>query len=520
MPLRPHQQRFNEICKGIKSGLQVNEIFVFAVPGSGKSLFPAIASQLITNDNIKILWICPRDSLITQAEKGFRGDDFFDVGNMDIRAAKNNGDIFRGNQGVVTSYQSIIARPERWIKISEDYKLILFLDEFDSLTDYSEWSRPITKMYKNAILRIPATGTIDRSDNIPISFVPYLSGGDIDFTETNTRKWIIYDNEQALNDNVIVPFDAVLINGSGSYIDKDNITRNFHKFTGSGDELLTAFSTDFAYQMFEASINRWNEYRVNHPWAKMLVISNSIKIAKKYTQWFKDKGYRFDIATSEDSPGCKEVISRFKIDNSHFRALDGIVTVSVAYKGLDIKAAVFLTFLTRIRGKAWCTQAIGRIQRAYPCKEKGIVFAPDDPKLRSVLKKMGCNHIDAADGAPPEKSTPSENLNPGNYNNGITALESEAHINGFPLFRDIPEVKESQSEKETRLRSEINSVINKIVGSTNAGNRKIKSRLFWLRVKQIVNNGRDNTGKLIRKKLDEMTVRELEKVNEFCKNYK
>ena len=75
-------------------------------------------------------------------------------------------------------------------------------------------------------------------------------------------------------------------------------------------------------------------------------------------------------------------------------------------------------------------------------------------------------------------------------------------------------------KKNTGLRKEINSVINKIVGTESAGNRKVKERIFWLKAKQLVNKGRDDNGKLLRKPLKEMTVKELQKVADFSKNYK
>ncbi len=515
--LRPHQETFNQICQSINNGSKINEVFVYAKPGSGKSAYCSIASQLIHDDNTKILWVCPRDSLITQAEQDFRGANLFDVKDMDIRAANNSGCAFRGTQGAVTSYQSVIADPERWIKISEKYKLILFLDEFDSLTDHTEWSKPIREIYNNSFLRVSATGTIDRSDNLPVSFVPYLLTGEIDFSETDTRKWIVYDTEQALKDGSILKFHARLLKGSGSYIDLEGEERSFNKFTGNGDQLLTAFKTGFAYDMFKLSVSGWNVFRKTNPWAKMLVISNNIEIAKEYTLWFKESGYRFEIATSEDSPGSKEAIKRFKMNNHLSAAHDGLVTVGQAYKGMNVPEATFLVFLTRIRGKSWCDQAIGRIQRRYKNKTCGFLYAPDDPKMRSILKKLACGDIEAADiyQEIAEKGEPLEDLesNEAYEQKKIKALSSSADHEDLKKHiqaQFIPaEHKEIQSHKEKRLRKEINSVINRIVGTSAAGNRKVKERIFWIKAKRIIN-----------KPLKEMSITELEKINIFAQAYK
>lgn len=527
MPLRPHQERFNQYINDIKSGSDINEIFVYAKPGAGKSLLPAISSQLIQDDNTKIIWVVPRDSLRVQGERDFRGSGHFDVGDKDIRAADGSGEPFRNLCGCVTTYQSITANPDKWIKLSTKYKIILFLDEYDSLTDYSSWMEPIKQIYNNSFLRIPMTGTMGRSDNIKIGFVPYI-GDKIDFSETKNKKWVIYDNKQALKDGSILPYEAFLIGGSGRYIDNNGIERNFNKFSGKGDELKCAFTTEFAEHIFNVSLKHWEKFRKNNRWSKFLVISPNIEIAKKYHEWFLERGYKAAVATSEDSTEARITMKRFKLNNHEFGSYEILISVAMIYKGMNAPPCTHLVPLTPVRGLAWLDQAFGRIQRNYPGKTKGFLFSTDDPKMRQVLKDLECGDIKDADGEPIEKSKPDPNAEPseGGGNNGIEALSSKAHLDDLELFREfISEKKdikkqESQSEKEHRLRKEINSVINKIVGTESAGNRKVKERIFWLKAKQIVNNGRDENGKLVRKPLKEMTVKELQKIADFSKNYK
>lgn len=518
--LRKHQQRFNEICQSINNGEKITDVIAFVTPGGGKSVYVSIASQLIKDDSYKLVWIAPRESLVSQAESGFRGDDIFDIGNHDIRIAGNNGEKFRGNSGIVTTYQAVIADPESWVDISKKYKIILFLDEYDSLSINSTWGKPIQDIYDNSFFRICATGTIDRSDLLPLMFTPYNKDGSINFRDTESRKWIIYNKHQSIADGSTVPFSATLISGSGSYIDLDGITRNFHKFTGDGNQLLTAFKTGFAYQMFKLCLKDWTEYKKSNPWAKMIVLANNIDIAVKYNQWFRDAGYRFNIATSGDEKLSKETIRRFKLDNSCHESYDGMIGIGKIYKGLDIKAATFLVFLINIRGKSWADQAIGRVQRAFKTKKKAFIYAPNDPKMKQILKQLECCEIKNAefDQEPTPKSKPDQETT--GTAQTIEALSSKAHLEnlGFPEFQQDPVQQETQSEIESRLRKEINTVVNKIIGKTGNGNKHIKSRIFWLKVKMIVNHGRDDNGKLKRKKINEMTIPELKKISEFCKN--
>jgi len=521
MPLRPHQQRFSEICQQINDGAKITDVIAFVVPGGGKSTYCPIASQLIHDDYTKILWVCPRESLMKQAEQGFRGDGIVDVGNHDIRLANNSGDDpFRGCSGAVTSYQGIVARPEYWIKISKKYKIILFLDEYDSLIEEGAWSEPIKQIYGNAFFRVCATGTIDRSDELPLLFTPYNDDGSIDFRDTESRKWIIYGKEESIRDGSTVHFTATLISGSGKYVDLDGITRSFKKFTGKGDELITAFRTDFAYQMFLLCLKDWNEYRKDHPWAKIIILANNIDIAEKYNRWFKENGYDFDIATSGDEKLSAETIRRFKMPNGYFGALDGMVGIGKVYKGLDIKPATFLVFLTRIRGKSWVDQAVGRVQRAFKGKTEAFVYAPDDPKMRKVLQEISDCVIRNATADPPEKKgtyTSDEEAGPART---IQALYSKANIDipqpDLPL---ITEHHETQSEIEKRLRVEINHTISRIISKEDQGNIKTKQRIIFMRIRQIVNNGRDENGKLIKKSFDEMSIKELKAVKLFVEMF-
>lgn len=521
--LRKHQEQFNKICQSINNGENITDVIAFVTPGGGKSVYMSIASQLIKDDNTKLLWVCPRDALVTQAEKGFRGDGVFDVGDHDIRVAGNNGDKFRGNCGAVTTYQSIISNPKSWIEISKKYKLILFLDEYDSIHIHSKWGEPIKEIYDNSFFRICATGTIDRSDSSPLMFTPYNKDGSINFKDTESRKWIIYDKKQSIKDGSTVPVKATLISGSGSYINVNGFERSFNEFSGEGDQLLTAFRTGFAYQMFKLCLSDWKKYKKEHPWAKMIVLGNNIDIAVQYNKWFINEGYRFNIATSGDESLSKETIRRFKLDNSDPSSYDGMIGIGKIYKGLDIKQATFLVFLINFRGKSWLDQAVGRVQRSYRgLKKECFLYAPNDPKMKLVLKQLECGKINNVEFSTEEIKPEKKPESSGGFIPTIKPLSSTAHIDGIPIYHRektaiIP--KETQSELETRLRKQINSVINKIVGSQSAGNRKVKERIFWLKVKQLVNLGRNPEGRLIKKPLSQMTVRELKKIDEFTSNY-
>jgi superfamily II DNA or RNA helicase len=516
MPLRPQQQKLHII----KHNPLLKNLFLFWSPGGGKSLAPPILSDLLT-ENKKQIWVVPRNSLKQQGESDYQNDYFYT--NKTCRIANNSGDPFRGCDSCVTTYQAIAANPEKWRKICTDYDVMLILDEFHHLSGHGDWIKIIKEMESLSFLSVFMTGTISRGDDTKIPFVPYKNDK-IDFSNTDSRKWIIYTREQAIKDRSILTYDTFLIDGSGQFIDKNGVTRNFHTFGDSGDNLRAAFKTEYAYTLIDIAFSHWNKYRVNNKWSKNLIVAPNIETAKEYLEYIKSKykNIRSEIATSEDSTECKNNIELFKNENKYYSSIDCLVTVGVAYEGLSVVQCSHMIIMTLIRSEPWLDQCTARCVRNYPGKDNGFVFAPKDMRMIKALKNISSGAIKDATGEAPEPPKPkdenSDNDSTG-YNNGIEALSSKAHITEeFPDFQPPPVKQETQSEIEKRLRTEINHVINTVVGATGNGNKHIKSRVFWLKVKLLVNKGRDEKGKLIRKKVEEMSVKELQKVAEFCKN--
>ncbi len=522
MSLRPQQYELHTTVNEIISGKSnVKDIFLFWAPGGGKSLAPVVLSDMLIN-NRKQIWVVPRDALKFQGESDYQ-NEYYPVDKV-ARVADNSGDPFRGCDACLTTYQAIGANPEKWIEVCRKYNIMLILDEFHHLSNHGDWIKSISEMKKLSFLSVFMTGTITRGDDTKIPFVPYV-GNSVNFSNTETTKWICYSREQALKDGSILPFEAILINGSGKYIDKEGFERGFKKFSDSGDELRCAFKTDYAYHLLDMAVSHWRSFRIEKEFAKMLIVSPDIETAKEYLLYLKRYfAIRAGIATSDDNKSCKGNVKKFKQPNTQYGSLNCLVTVGIAYEGLSVPAITHMAVLTLIRSIPWLEQCTARPGRNHPGKEIGYIFAPEDPRMLTALKSITKMIIHAATGEPPE---PRAALDPDNPNGGtartIEALESEAHIDGIPIageFAGIEQKRESQSEKEKRLREEINKVINRIVGISNAGNRKVKERIFWLRVKQIVNNGRDEAGKLLKKPLKEFTVPELQLVADFSKNYK
>lgn len=516
--LRPQQQKLLSVVKEIAAGKSVKDIFLFWAPGGGKSLAPVILSDLLTN-NRKQVWVVPRDSLKYQGESDYQ-NEYYPTDKI-CRVAGNAGDPFRGCDSCVTTYQAIGAAPNKWIEVFRKYDCMLILDEFHHLSGHGEWIKPITEMAELSFLRVFMTGTISRGDDTKLPFVPYSENGEVDFFDSHDRNWIIYSREQALSDKSIIPFETQLVDGSGTYIDLDGITRRFDTFGDKGDHLKCAFKTDYAYHMIDMTVSHYLDHKAKHGFSKLLIVSPDIKTAQSYEEYISGKYHLSSgIATSLDSTECKDNIRRFKMNNGSFNHLDCLVTVAVAYEGLSVKLITHMCLLTLIRSAPWLEQCTARVVRPYPNKDMSYIFAPSDTKLVKALELIDGGVIKPATAEPPDKKgnyTPDEETGPART---IHALYSKANID-IPQ-PDLPPITyhhETQSEIEHRLRKQINSMINAIVMKEDAGNRKTKQRILFLRIRQTVNNGRDDNGRLIKKSFDEMSIKELNRVKDLVKMF-
>lgn len=523
MPLRSQQQELKQIVEEIAAGVDIDKIYLFWAPGGGKSLAPVILSDLLIN-NKKQLWVVPRNSLKEQGESDYT-NDIYPV-NKACRIADNSGDPWRGCEAAVTTYQAIGSNPEKWIQIFKDNDVMLVLDEYHHLSGHGDWIKTINELESNSFLSVFMTGTPSRGDKTMIPLTPYMENMEIDLRNTRNRRFIIYSREQALKDKSILPFESHLIDGSGKYIDREGFERSFDSFGISGDHLRCALTSDYAYHLLDLVVSHWLAYKKINHFSKLLIVSPNIKTAREYNDYLSNKysDINTGIATSDDSKECRDNIKRYKKDNAFYQSLNCLVTVGVAYEGFSVKQISHMGILTLIRSREWLEQCVARAARNYPNKTMGYIYAPKDPRMVKALKDISGGYLIIANGEPQEKqSKPKEDDEERSGTpQGIEALESQAHINGVPLFSPPPQEQhqhETQSEKEQRLRKEINSVINRIVGSESAGNRKVKERVFWLKVKRLVNKGRDTDGKLIRKPLKEFSIPELEKVAEFAKTY-
>jgi superfamily II DNA or RNA helicase len=400
--LRKHQDEFLQICKRIKAGEQIKKIFMIVTPGGGKSLIPVIAAaKLIPNHDSgnsfhgtiadSICWIVPRLNLQQQAEENFEDWYFRNLLGHQHRIMANNNEPnpCKGMSGYAATYQAITASPDLHAKEFLRKRYILVLDEFHHVEEDGKWHQSLQPLVDNAVLVILVTGTGERGDRKPIAFMPYKatpSGTTPDLSSSKDTVVIEYTRGQALREGAIVPLHFEWGDGEAKWIDQQGQECSVESLAEAGDyrsiALGTALSTGYAEQLLTKCVDNWKSHKkINHR-SKLLVLAPTIVIANQYLEWLKKLGIKALKATSDESKEAQAAIKRFKKHYSDAKAIDALVTVAMAYEGLDVPAITHVACLTNIRSKPWLEQSWARAARvdreAGDLKKTGLIYLPDD----------------------------------------------------------------------------------------------------------------------------------------------
>jgi superfamily II DNA or RNA helicase len=497
--LRKHQKEFIFILKEILQGKPIREIICSVCPGGGKSFLGVIAAiNLIPIISKKIVWVVPRNSLKYQAEEEFLNPLWGTK--IRVRAADNNSyDLFKGCDGYITTYQAISANPDVHLKTFQEHRPILLLDEFHHIAEGSEWHKAIKPLVDAATLVVLASGTLSRGDGNKIAFLRYISGKPY-LDNNTTRRVIQYSRSAAIADGTIMPVQFHLVDGNATWEEMDG-HRNTSALSGeeSAKALFTALRTEFADHLLNISLREFTEISYIYREATMLVVAPNIEIAKTYYDYLARRGHKVRIATSEDTPQARRNIQDFKRGVFHI-----LVTVAMAYEGLNVPSISVICCLSHIRSVPWLEQCFARANRIKPGKKKAIVFAPADWAFKKAVKMIEQEQLVPLENPDNQQ----ELLSQGERQEGkgeakpwIIPVSSSASngVSDAPPPIDLPPCSPSEAEKI--LRKNINGVITLFLENTPHGNKQTQSKMLYRSMKL-------QCGKPIK----EMNQSELEKV--------
>lgn len=528
--LRSHQARIAAITHAIAAGeaSDINDILAAVTPGGGKSLLPVIAAtQLIAAGVVdRVCWVVPRDSLRMQAEEAFT-DPTWRTGlghSLAVRAASNSGDPCRGLAGYVTTYQGVAAAPALHLAEFRRHRYLLVVDEMHHLPALADltsdpaavargdeamgWSRALLPLLESARLRLLLSGTLERADGRGILWLPYRQGRRAATREIDMSApgWAVvgYSRRQALADRAVLPVMFGALDGEASWLDEAGVHAGPHRLfshwptTTTRPALFTALRTGFAEHLLWKAFAATRALRAERRRArglpagasarglgKLLVVAPDQSNARRYLDVVRAWLPRAQVDTARlataDQRDAHEILASFRL----LHEPSVLVTVAMAYEGLDAPEVAVVAALTHIRSRPWLEQMVARATRidrnagGYETQQ-ALVFHPDDPLFASFRRR-----VETEQGTlirTPKKNASQSKLplwlqeqlaERENDSRGIVPLESNALALRFELLKPgpdfalrRPELEEAQSElldsptvMERRLRSRIGEMV-------------------------------------------------------------
>ena len=429
-PLRTHQAQLAAIVQAIASGeaTDVTDILAAVTPGGGKSLLPVIAAATLLSANIidRVCWVVPRDSLRLQAEEAFADPVWRSVLNhaVALRAADNAPDLCRGLQGYVTTYQSIAAAPNLHLAEIRRQRTLLVVDEVHHLPALSDmapdpiadptmtdaaagWSRALLPLLESARLRLLLSGTLQRADGRSILWLPYRTGARAKTREVDlaAHGWAVigYSRSQALAERAVLPVLFGAVDGEASWLDEARTSVGPHRLFShwptetTRPALFTALRTGFADQLLHEAFMTTRTLRAKRRQergllpgvdarglGKLLVVAPDQISARRYSDlvrsWVPNEQHRTVQLATSDERDAHGTLARFRLTAEP----SILVTVAMAYEGLDAPEVAVVAALTHIRSRPWLEQMIARATRIDPhggpyASQRATVFHPDDP---------------------------------------------------------------------------------------------------------------------------------------------
>ncbi len=480
----------------------VSDILAAVTPGGGKSLLPVIAAARLIAAGVvdRVCWVVPRDSLRLQAEEAFADTAWrAALGHTtSVRAADNTGDLCRGLAGYVTTYQGIAAAPALHLAAFRAHRYLLVVDEIHHLPaladmeadpvvapredDASGWSRAIAPLLEIARLRLLLSGTLERADGRGILWLPYRTGSRASLREVDLAApgWAVvgYSRAQALADRAVLPVMFGALDGEARWRDEDGLDCGPHRLFNhwptetTRPALFTALRTGFADELlrraFEAirtiRARRRSERRLPadaraRGLGKLLVVAPDQSVARRYMallrQWVPPaQSETVRLATSSEGD-AHQVLAGFRLNAEP----SILVTVAMAYEGLDAPEVAVVAALTHIRSRPWLEQMVARATRIDPNAgdyhdQQAVVFHPDDPLFARFRLRLETEQGTSAKRPAPRRQHTlplwlQEQMGEQDRDVGITPLESNALAMRYALLKPGPDLAMRRPEHES-----------------------------------------------------------------------
>jgi len=413
-------------------------VLAAVTPGGGKSVLPLIAASRLIEAGLadRVCWIVPRDSLRLQAEEAFADPNWrAALGHaLSVRAAENAPDPCRGLAGYVTTYQAVAAAPDLHLAEFRRRRYLLVIDEVHHLPALADadpsgfgplgaggaeveasWSKAILPLLELARVRLLLSGTLERADGRGILWLPYREG-----PRTRTREvdldapgWAVvgYSRAAALAEKAVLPITFGALDGEARWLDEGRRPVGPHRLSGDYETtrqaLFTALRTEFAEALLDEALAATRRLRAERRvklnlapgepargLGKLLVVAPDQENARRYLARVHDqmpaRGREAEARLAvSDAPDAHEALAAFRLQPQP----SVLVTVAMAYEGLDAPETAVVAALTHIRSRPWLEQMVARATRVDPFagaweEQRALVYHPDDLLFRRFRERM------------------------------------------------------------------------------------------------------------------------------------
>ncbi len=442
--LRSHQSELLAVVRAIAAGEagELRDILAAVTPGGGKSLLPVLAAKTLIEAGLceRVCWVVPRDSLRLQAEEAFVDPAWRTaLGHaLSVRAADNSpGDPCRGLEGYVTTYQGIAAAPDLHLAAFRRHRYLLVVDEVHHLPALNEadaaggrdhaadvaaaWSAPIEPLLSLAGVRLLLSGTLERADGRRILWLPYRrSAGGRQEVDLAAPGWAVvgYSRARALAERAVLPVSFGALDGEAAWLGPEpegggerprlgpHRLRAPAPHEATRPALFTALRTGFAEALLRRAFLATRSLRAERRRAlgagpgevprglgKLLVVAPDQTQARRYLEllrgWVPPGQAGSAALAVSDEPGAQETLAAFRLTTEP----SILVTVAMAYEGLDAPEVAVVAALTHIRSRPWLEQMVARATRVDPNAgpydaQRALVFHPDDPLFARFRWRM------------------------------------------------------------------------------------------------------------------------------------
>jgi superfamily II DNA or RNA helicase len=400
--LRAHQIALRARARDIADQrITATKTVAAITPGGGKTLAAALFAQVLLEAGVvdRVVWVTPRTSLTRQTMEEF--NRILREAGYVVRRGTNEDPLVRDETGYTTNYQAIAARPELHLAAVRTGRTLVILDEPHHLADSGEdgngraWVAGVEPLVKHAVHTLLMTGTIERHDGQRIPFLDYDTRDGRDYPRID----VAYSRQDALRECAVLPIEFVFQDGSARFLDaagERSVVASAAREEDARKAIATLLSkTAYRDALLRLGLDAWlASVRAGaHP-SRAIVICASQAMAKDVAVFVAQHrpGIHVALAISEDT-GSQAAIDRFR------RNVRGhvLVTVGMAYEGLDVPDCTHLICLTNIRSVPWLEQAFNRVTRVDPRaveagvayeQQRAFVYVPDDSLMRSVVEDM------------------------------------------------------------------------------------------------------------------------------------